>query len=318
MLKKGTKVAILGAGKVGATIAYTLTISGAVSEIVLIDIDNERAKGEAMDIVQGTPFSPPVNIYAGDYESAQDAHIVIITLGLARKPGQTRLDLAQTNVNIIKGVMPHITKYAPNAVYIVVSNPIDILTYAILKTTNLSENQVIGSGTLLDTSRLRAGLAEHVGFAPQHIHAYVMGEHGDTSMIPWSLVNIGVLNMKDYCTDVCEHHNRCDKSELQAIEQNMRTSGAQVIGMKGATFYAIAIAVRRIVECLQRETNSMITVSGMLHGEYGIEDVCLSLPFIVNSQGIRRSVLVPLSPAEEKALVASANSLKQAIATLDI
>ena len=206
-MNKGKKITILGTGNVGATIAYTLAIDGMASEILLIDINEKKAQGEAMDILQGTPFCAPVNIHAGGYEEAAHSDVVIVTVGLARKPGQSRIDLAQVNVDIIKSVMPQITRFAPDAVYIVVSNPVDVITYAILKTTNLAENQVFGSGTMLDSARLRSRLAEHVGLSSKNVHAYVFGEHGDTSLIPWSLTTIAGMEMDKYCTHICSRHN---------------------------------------------------------------------------------------------------------------
>ena len=313
VMKKGKKIVILGAGNVGATIAYTLTISGMASEIVLIDINEEKARGEAMDILQGTPFCPPVNIYSGTYEHATDADIVIVTVGMARKPGQTRLDLAQKNVDIIKMVMPRITARAPDAVYIVVSNPVDILTYVIAKTSGLPENQVIGSGTMLDSARLRSCLAEHLQLNPQNVHGYVLGEHGDTSVIPWSLVTVGGMEMAKYCA-----HNACGKGELRDIEDDVRTAGAKVIGFKGATYYAIALSVRLMCECILRDMDSILTVSSMMHGQYGLEDVCLSVPFAVGAHGILRPISVPLLPEEEKQLIHSGETLKTIIRSLNI
>lgn len=317
-MKKGRKIAILGAGNVGATIAYTLTMSGMASEIVLIDVNGEKARGEAMDILQGTPFCAPVNIYASDYASAQDADIVIITAGAARKPGQTRIDLAQGNVNIIRSVMPQIVKYAPDAVYIVVSNPVDILTYAVVKMFGLKEHQVIGSGTMLDSARLRSSLAEHVNLNPKNVHGYVFGEHGDTSMVPWSLVTIAGMEMSQYCTHVCDRHNMCGKIELHDIEDDMRTSGSKVIKFKGATFYAVSLAVRRIVECILQDSESVLTVSSLIHNRYGIDDVCLSLPFVIGARGIKREITPPLPPHEVEQLQKSAEALKKVIASVSL
>ena len=181
-----SKITIIGAGSVGSTIAYTLSNQDIASEIVLIDINKEKVAGEVMDIIQGTCFRDPINIKAGEYEDAKDSNIVIITSGIARKPGQTRIELAQTNVNILKDITPKIVKEAPNALYVIVSNPVDIMTYVFTKISGLPENQVVGSGTILDTARLRCGLAEHFDIAQKNIHAYVFGEHGDTSFIPWS------------------------------------------------------------------------------------------------------------------------------------
>ena len=200
--KNGTKITILGAGNVGASVAYTFAVAGTCSDIVLVDINKAKAKGEAMDIRQGVSFGENVEIFDGGYEDAKDSDIVVVTLGIARKPGQTRLDLAQTNVNIIKEVMPQVAKYAPDAIYVVVSNPVDVLTYTILKCTDLKPNQVIGSGTALDTSRLRSIIADHVGLSPNSIHAYVFGEHGDSSFIPWSIMNIAGVPVDEYCAAV--------------------------------------------------------------------------------------------------------------------
>ena len=317
-VKKGKKITILGAGNVGASIAYTLTIAGMVSEIVLIDVNEKKAQGEAMDIIQGTPFSSPVNIYAGSYADAVDSDIVIVTVGMARKPGQTRIDLAQANIDIIKSVMPQVIRFAPDAVYVVVSNPVDIITYTILKTTTLSERQGVGSGTILDSARLRSRLAAHMGLNPKNVHAYVFGEHGDTSMIPWSLATIAGLEMNRYCTDICDKHNQCGKEELKEIEEDVRTAGAKVISLKNATYYAIALSVSRLCECIIRDMDSVMTVSGMLHNQYGISDVCLSIPFVIGAQGLKRSIAPSLLDEEIALLRRSADTLKGIISQLSI
>ncbi len=318
LIKKGTKITVLGAGNVGATIAFALTIAGTCSEIVLVDINTSKAEGEAMDIVQGLAFCPSTYVHAGDYADAANSDIVIVTLGIARRPGQTRIDLAQTNVNIAKQVIPEIAKVAPDAVYVVVSNPVDILTYAITKTSGLDPRQVIGSGTMLDSSRLRAMLAEHVGLNIKNIHAYVFGEHGDTSMIPWSLTAIAGMKMEDYCTHVCSNENHCGKGSLREIEENVRTAGAEVIKRKGATFYAIALSVRRICDVILRNSDSVLTVSGLINDRYGINDVCLSLPFVIGGHGIKGELSPRLLPIELEQLQKSAAALKEVIATLDI
>ena len=271
-----------------------------------------------MDIIQGTPFSSPVNIYAGSYPDAVGSDIVIVTVGMARRPGQTRIDLAQANIDIIKSVMPQIIRFAPDAVYLVVSNPVDIITYTILKTTALSERQVIGSGTMLDSARLRSRLAAHMGLNPKNVHAYVFGEHGDTSMIPWSLATIAGLEMDRYCTDICDKHNKCGKEELKEIEEDVRTAGARVISLKNATYYAIALSVSRLCECIIRDTDSVMTVSAMLHNQYGISDVCLSIPFVIGAQGLKRSLAPSLLDEEAALLRKSADTLKGIIAQLSI
>ena len=212
--------------------------------------------------------------------------------------------------------MPQITRFAPDAVYIVVSNPVDVITYAILKTTNLAENQVFGSGTMLDSARLRSRLAEHVGLSSKNVHAYVFGEHGDTSLIPWSLTTIAGMEMDKYCTHICSRHNHCGKEELKDIEEDVRTAGAKVIALKGATFYAIALSVRRICECVLRDTHSVMTISAIIHNQYGINDVCLSLPFVVGAQGIIRPIVPLLTESEEILLRKSADALKDVISQL--
>ncbi|MBQ9894083.1 MAG: L-lactate dehydrogenase [Ruminococcus sp.] len=310
--KNGTKITILGAGNVGATIAYTFAVAGTCSDVVLVDINKAKAKGEAMDIRHGVSFGHNVEITDGTYEDAKDSDIVVVTLGLARKPGQTRLDLAQANVNIIKEVMPQVAKYAPDAIYVVVSNPVDVLTYTILKCTDLTPNQVIGSGTALDTSRLRSSIADHVGLSPNSIHAYVLGEHGDSSFIPWSITNIAGIPMEEYCED--QDHADLDEDE---IIDEVRKAGAEVIKRKGATFYAIAMSVNKICDSILRDANNIITVSTLMDGRYGISDVCLSLPAVLGSNGIEREVSPKLTDEEVAKLQNSAKALRSVIDQLE-
>ncbi len=306
--KKGTKITILGVGNVGATIAYTFAVGGTCSDIVLVDINKAKAKGEAMDIRQGVSFGHNVEIYDGTYEDAAGSDIVIVTLGIGRKPGQTRLELARTNVNIIKEVMPQIARYAPDAIYLIVSNPVDILTYTILKCTNLSPKQVIGSGTALDTSRLRAIIADHLELSPNSVHAYVFGEHGDSSFIPWSLTSIAGVEMDEYI----EAQDHGDLDEDQIIEE-VRKAGSEVIKRKGATFFAIGMAVNKICDSILRDSNNIITVSYLIQDKFGINDVCLSLPAVIGSNGIEREVTPKLTDDEIKKLQASAAALRNVI-----
>ncbi|HRU97926.1 MAG TPA: L-lactate dehydrogenase [Ruminococcus sp.] len=310
--KSGKKISIIGAGNVGATIAYTFAVAGTCSDVVLIDINKEKAKGEAMDIRQGVSFSHNVEIWDGTYDDAADSDIIVVTLGLARKPGQTRLDLAQANVNIIKSVMPQLAKAAPDAIYVVVSNPVDIITYTILKCTDLSPKQVIGSGTALDTSRLRSSIADHVGLSPNSVHAYVFGEHGDSSFIPWSLTNIAGIPMEEYCKD--QEHADIDEDE---IINEVRTAGAEVIKRKGATFYAIAMSVNKICDNILRDANNIMTVSTMMNGKYGISDVCLSLPAVIGANGIEKEVTPTLTDEEIEKLKASAAALRNVLDQLE-
>lgn len=317
MNRKGTKISIIGAGNVGATIAYTLTLSGLASEIVLMDISFEKASGEAMDIIQGTAFCPPVNIYAGRYEDAVGSNIVILTAGIGRKPGQSRIDLTQTNINIFRDIIPKVVPYAPHAVYVVVSNPVDILTYTTLKYSDLPHSQVIGSGTMLDSTRLRTALAAHVGVNSHDVEAFVFGEHGDTAMIPWSLTSIAGMKMDVYCEYVCREHNQCGKVDLQEIVNDVLKAGAKVIERKGATFYAVSLGVRRICEAILRDSNSVLTVSSLIHGQHGIKDVCLSLPFVVGANGLKREIPIVLTKEEEAKIQKSAEALKSVMASIE-
>lgn len=312
------KVAIIGTGSVGSTIAYTLTVTGLVSEIVMIDINGEKAMGEALDIRQGTPFCSPCTIYAGSYRDAADANVVVLTSGIARKPGQSRLDLAQTNVNITKTIIPEIVKYAPNAFYVIVSNPVDILTYTFFKRSGLPENQIIGSGTILDTARLRARLSEYYNINQQNVHAYVMGEHGDSAFIPWSVANISNVPLDQCQKLICTENGIYPEINYDEIEEYVRKSGARVIGRKGATFYAVSISVCHIIKCLLGGLDTTMTVSTMMHGEYGIDDVCLSVLNMVGSEGAHGKILTPLTDDEIAKLHHSANCLKEIINNIEI
>lgn len=312
------KITIIGMGSVGSTIAYTLTITGIASEIVMIDVNTEKALGEALDIRQGTPFCTPCAIYAGSYADAAESNIVIVTCGIARKPGQTRLDLTQTNVNILKSVIPEITKYAPNAYYIIVSNPVDILTYTFNRRSGVPESNIIGSGTILDTARLRSRIAEFYNINQKNVHAYVMGEHGDSSFIPWSLANISNVPVADYSRFVSGPNMERTQLDFDEIETYVHKSGARVIERKGATFYAVSVSVCHICRCLLSNLGSTLTVSTMMHGEYGIDDVCLSVLNMVGSGGLLGKVLPPLTDDEAARLRHSADSLKDVIRSIDI
>lgn len=313
------KITIIGTGSVGSTIAYTLTATSIASEIVMIDVNTKKAMGEALDIRQGTPFCSPCSIYAGSYADARNSDIVIITSGVARKPGQTRLDLAQTNVDILKSIIPQITKYAPDATYVIVSNPVDILTYTFCKCSGIPEERIIGSGTILDTARLRSRLAEYFTLSQQNVHAYVLGEHGDTSMIPWSTANISNVPVLEYSKSFVKPGGIIvPELSIEEVEEYVRKSGARVIERKGATFYAVSMSVCHICKCLLSGIDTTMTVSTMLHGEYGIDDVCLSLLNVVGHTGAHSKVMLPLNEAEINALRNSAESLKNIIRQTNI
>ena len=312
------KVTIIGAGNVGATIAYAMTVTGMVSEIVLIDVYTEKALGEAMDIRQGTPFCAPIKVYAGDYPDAAGSDVVVITSGIARRPGQSRIDLTQTNVNIIKSIAPQITQYAPDALYVIVSNPVDVLTYVFAKVSGIPESHIIGSGTSLDTARLRARLAEDLDISQKNVHAYVLGEHGDSSFVPWSTANIANIPLNDYLSGLQRPGTEKPVLDLEDIETFMRTSGAEVIKRKGATFYAVAISVCNIVSVLLGSTDTVLCVSTMMHGEYGIDDVCLSIPTLIGPGGIKGNVQPTLTEEEVAKLNNSANVLKGVIEQISL
>ena len=304
-----SKITIIGAGSVGSTIAYTLSNEDIASEIVLIDINKKKVEGEVMDIAQGTCFRDPVSIIAGEYEDAKDSDIVIITSGIARKPGQTRIELTQTNVNIVKA--------APNAIYIIVSNPVDIMTYVFTKISGLPENQILGSGTMLDSARLRCGLSEHLNIAQKNIHAYVFGEHGDTSFIPWSGAYVSGVSLDEYYETVEKMGRNVTKIDKDAMLEYVRTSGGQVIANKGATFYAVSVAVCKLVATILSSSDSVATVSSMMHGEYGIEDVCLSTLPLVGPKGVQGKIPMRMTKEEVEKLKASADALKAVIAQIE-
>ena len=310
----GNKVTIIGAGQVGSTIAFALTLKQLASEIVLIDVVKDKAMGEAMDIRQGTPFIGPVYIHDGDYADAKGSDVVVLTSGVARKPGQSRLDLAQTNVNITKSIIPEITKVAPDALYVIVANPVDILTYQFVKTSGIPANRIFGTGTMLDTARFRARIAENYKVAQENVHGYVFGEHGDSSFVPWSLANISSIPVDDYAK--AYNGEKLPVFDKDDVEDYIRKSGGIIISAKKCTNYAIGVTTATLVEALNYDTDSVLTISTMLDGEYGINDVCLSIPTVVGGNGIKGRIAAPLTDDEIVKLRASADALKNVISQL--
>lgn len=313
-----SKITIIGAGSVGATIAYNLSNEEIASEIVLIDINEEKVEGEDLDIAQGTCFRDPISIVAGTYEDAKDSDIVIITSGIARKPGQTRIELAQTNVNILKSITPQIVKAAPDALYIIVSNPVDVMTYVFTKISGLPENQIIGSGTILDSARLRCGLSEHFKVAQKNIHAYVFGEHGDSSFIPWTGAYISGVSVDEYYQLAKSLGKDVEELDKDKMLEYVQKSGGKIIAKKGATFYAVSRAVCKLCNILLSASDSITTVSSMMHGEYGIEDVCFSTLTLVGPNGVQGKVPMRMNKAEIELLKKSADALKAVIAQIDL
>ena len=313
-----SKISVIGAGSVGATVANDLMVQGIASEIVLVDVNKNKAFGEAMDIYQGAPYNSPAIVRSGDYPEVAGSDIVVITCGIARKPGMTRLDLAQTNVNIIKDVAKNTVQYAPNAIYVIVSNPVDVLTYVFHKVSGLPENQIIGSGTILDTSRLQSELAKRFHISPKNVHAHVYGEHGDSAFVPWSLATIANNHLDDY-KDSSPDKDRINwNRNYEEIEEFVKKSGGIVIENKGATFYAVAMSVCHICKCIFNGAGTALTVSTMMHGEYGVDDVCLSTLALVDRTGVRGKILNKLTDEEVQKLHASADKLKSVIAQITL
>lgn len=307
------KVTIIGAGSVGATTAFALLARNEASEVVLIDINTEKALGEALDIKQATPFIDNCDIYAGSYRDAVDSDVVVITSGVGRKPGQTRLELVQTNVGIIQKISTEIVKYAPNAIYILVANPVDILTYAFLKYTGLPKNQVLGTGTVLDTIRLRTRLAEIYNVNKQQVHANILGEHGDTSFVAWSTATIAGIPVDEYNASIATPYNIPTEYKREDVENYVRKSGGKIISRKGCTVYGIGMSTTHIIKALSGSAETAMTVSSLHDGEYGISDVCLSSLSLVDSTGVRSIITQKLTDDELQKLYASAQALKEVI-----
>ena len=308
-----SKISVIGAGSVGATIANDLMIQGVASEIVLVDVNKKKALGEALDIYQGAPFCSPAVVRAGEYSDTVGSDIVIITCGMARKPGMTRLDLAQVNVNILKDVAGNVVQYAPNAIYVIVSNPVDVLTYVFHKISGIPENQIIGSGTILDTSRLQSTLAKRFCISPKNVHAHVYGEHGDSQFVPWSLAHIANNHVDTYRDHSPDKDKIVWNKDYAEIEEFVKKSGAQIIENKGATFYAVAMSVCHICKCIYSDAGTALSVSTMMHGEYGVDDVCLSTLVLVDRSGVRGKILNPLTAEETEKMQLSAQKLRSVI-----
>lgn len=307
------KVAVIGAGFVGSTTAYTIMLKGLFQEIVLIDINKDKAEGDALDMAHGVSFQKPVNIYSGDWQDCKGADIVIITAGVNQKVGETRIDLLKRNADIFKSIVDNVMKYASDDVILLtVTNPVDILTYITYKLSGLPKSQVIGSGTVLDTSRLKYLMSRHTGVDARSCHTYIIGEHGDSEVAAWSITNIAGMNMQRFF----ENFGKCTDSDLQKMYEEVKNSAYDIIKKKGATYYAIAAAVARIVECISGAENSILTVSAILNGEYGIEDIALSVPTQLSVNGVERILDVPFNEQELTGLRNSAKTLKDSLKSI--
>lgn len=308
-----TKIAIIGTGHVGASCAYALQLRGLASEILLIDSERERAEGEAMDINHGSLFTQSVRVWAGDISDCRDAGIIVLTAGASQKPGESRLDLLKRNAALSRKLVPQLVRRNRDAILMIVSNPVDVLTYVAWQASGLPEGKVIGSGTILDTARFRYLLSQHFGIEPRSIHAYIIGEHGDSQIPVWSLANIAGMKLDQYC----RLNGRVMGAEVrEEIARNTRRAAYEIIQRKGATYYAIAAGVARIIEAIVRGENSVLTVSSVAKDRHGLGEVALSLPSVINRAGIASTLELPLSRGETARLQKSAAILKEAIRSL--
>lgn len=309
------KIIIVGAGLVGSTAAYTIMLGGLFAEIVLIDINRDKADGDALDMAHGISFVKPVSVYSGDWDDCRGADIVIIAAGVNQKDGETRIDLLKRNAAVFKSVIGNVMKYAPDDVILLtVTNPVDILTYLSYRLSGLPKRQVIGSGTVLDTSRLKYLISRHTGIDARYCHTYIIGEHGDSEVAAWSITNIAGMSLKRFF----ENYGKCTDEDLAAMHEEVKNSAYEIIKKKGATYYAIAAAVARIVECIAGSENSVLTVSTILEGEYGIDGAALGVPVQLSGEGVERILDVPFDENEILGLRASAEKMKSCLKEIGI
>jgi L-lactate dehydrogenase len=310
---RSTRVAIVGMGNVGATFAYALLLSGQAAEIVLIDQNRAKAEGEAMDLNHAVPFAHPTRIWAGDYADCADATVTVIAAGAGQKPGETRLDLVKKNATIFRQIIPEIAGHNPSGILLIATNPVDVLTRAALHLSRFPPQRVIGSGTILDTSRFRYLLSQHFGVDPRSVHAFIIGEHGDSEVAVWSLANIAGMRLRQFCAAQGIDY---DDAAMDEIFRQTRDAAYEIIERKGATYYAVAAGMMRLLEAILRDQNTVLSVSTSIDGYCGITDVCLSLPAVVNRSGVERILHLELSDTEIGQLRHSADLLKATFAQL--
>lgn len=310
-----TRVAIVGAGNVGSTYAYTLLLSGLASEIVLIDANRAKAEGEAMDLNHAVPFVFPTRIWAGDYADCAGAALTVLAAGPGTKPGQSRLDIVARNSEVWRQIIPPIVRHNPDGLLLIATNPVDVLTYAALKLSGLPANRVLGSGTILDTARFRYLLSEHFHVDARSVHAYIIGEHGDSEVPVWSSANIAGMRLPDFCRT---QKRELDAAAMQEIFAQTRDAAYHIIERKGATYYAVAAGLMQITRAILRNQNTVLSVSTLMQDYYGVSDVCFSLPAIVNRSGVEQVLRLELDPEEVQKLRHSAEVLKQTIAALSL
>lgn len=304
------KVVMIGCGFVGSACCFSLMQSGLFSEMVLIDADKAKAEGEALDISHGVPFSKPIKIYAGDYDDIKNASMIIISAGANQRPGETRLDLVKKNISIFKSIIPEIKKRDYKGILLIVANPVDILTTVAIKLSGLPESRVIGSGTVLDTARLKHELGNHLNVDPRSVHAFIIGEHGDSEIAAWSSANISGIPLHNFC-EMRGHFNH--EEATKKIAEDVKNSAYEIISRKKATYYGIAMAVKRICEAIARDEKSILPISSMLHGEHGIEGISLSMPAIVGKDGVETLVPIQLNDEEVSKLRLSAKTLQDTL-----
>ena len=309
------RVAVVGMGNVGATFAYALLLSGLAAEIVLIDVNRAKAEGEAMDLNHTEPFAHPTKILAGDYRDCAGAAVTVVTAGAAQHPGETRLDLVKRNNEIFSHIIPEVARNNPDGIILIATNPVDVLTYTSLKLSGLPPRRVIGSGTILDTARFRHLLSEYFDIDPRSVHAHIIGEHGDSEVPVWSLANIAGIRLADFGRASGIPY---DEFQMDEIFKQTRDAAYHIIQRKGATFYAVAAGLMRIVEAILRDQHTVLSVSSLVTDYYGINDICLSLPTIVSREGVEKVLHLELDDRERKALQHSADVLKSNFATLNI
>lgn len=309
------KCAIAGCGNVGATTAYTLMLSGMFSEIILLDIDRNKAEGEAEDIAHGMPFHAPAEIRAGTYGDIEDAFVLIITAGANQRPGQTRLDLVNGNVRVFSSVLTEVRKSGFHGIILVVTNPVDVLTYAAIALSGFPAERVIGSGTVLDTARMKQLLGDKLGVDSRNVHSFIIGEHGDSEVAVWSSANVSGIDLKSFRS---EFGQRCTQKDFDELFESVRDSAYRIIRAKGATCYAIAEAVRRIVSAIVRDEHTILTVSTLIRGHYGLNDVCLGVPCVIGAGGIEQVLDIPLDSREKKLIENSAYAIKEVIRSADL
>ena len=311
--RRPPKVSIIGAGMVGSSLAYTLIAYRSAGDVVLVDVNRDRAEGEAMDLRHALPFSAPTDVIAGDYDDCRDSDVIVITAGLAQVPGESRLDLVGRNVEIFKDIIPRLQDAAADAILLIVSNPVDVLTYAAMKISGLPWQRVVGSGTALDTARFRYELSAVCRVDPRNVHAYIIGEHGDSEVPIWSQTKVTGMEFPRFCR---ESGRECSQATLDGVFDRVKNAAYEIIRLKGSTYWAIALGATRMVEAILRDQHTIVTASTLVQGQYGLSDICLSLPVVLDRGGVDRIIELPITELERQAVAKSAEVLRDTLAAV--